>query len=254
MAPVSGRVERHEKLVILSGPPGQTTEFLVRLEAVWLTGGQGVLGTGTIRIEVEGFGLSPDVELAFPGHLASASRTVAVRLGPLPGEEIRVRITTELSLAAGQWVSVAAGASVLAEPIGASYVFEGGYGCGLPIPDLIPIGVPGLGRTFGVDVTHVVAGTNAPVMFTGFSNTRWGGIDLPWDASPIGMSACLLRTDVTFFDAMVVNGDRARWSFAFPTSTALGGLVFFQQAVVVQPGANAAGLVFSNAYRGVIGI
>ncbi|MCC6782209.1 MAG: hypothetical protein IT457_05165 [Planctomycetes bacterium] len=68
------------------------------------------------------------------------------------------------------------------------------------------------------------------------------------------MSACLLRTDVTFFDAMVVNGDRARWSFAFPTSTALGGLVFFQQAVVVQPGANAAGLVFSNAYRGVIGI
>lgn len=251
--PVSGRVERHEKLVILSGPPGQTTEFLVRLEAVWLTGGQGVLGTGTIRIEVEGFGLSPDIELAFAGHLAAVSRTVAVRLGPLPGEEIRVRITTELSLAAGQWVEVVAGASVLAEPIGASYVFEGGYGCGQPIPDLIPIGVPSLGRTFSVDVTNLVAGTIAPVMLTGFSNTRWGGVDLPWDASPIGMSGCLLRTDITFFDAMAVNGDRARWSFTFPTSTALGGLAFFQQAVVVQPGANAAGLVFSNAYRGVIG-
>lgn len=45
----------------------------------------------------------------------------------------------------------------------------------------------------------------------------------------------------------------ARWRIALPAAVGLRGVTFQQQAVVLDPGANAAGAVASNAGTGVVG-
>jgi hypothetical protein len=61
----------------------------------------------------------------------------------------------------------------------------------------------------------------------------------------IGPAAALL---------LLANGNRAVWTLAIPWTAALQGTELAQQALVLDPGANAAGLTVTNAARCRIGL
>jgi len=112
--------------------------------------------------------------------------------------------------------------------------------------------LPWTGDTFRVRATNLPP--SGPVfMFTGFSATSWAGFGLPLDLGFVGMPGCPLRTapDVGF--PMTRNGATALWALPIPADPALAGLRFYNQALVFEPGANAAGATLSTARSGVVG-
>ena len=47
-------------------------------------------------------------------------------------------------------------------------------------------------------------------------------------------------------DLRIANNGRATWDLSIPNSTAMIGLQLYQQALVLSPGSNAAGVIASN--------
>ena len=86
----------------------------------------------------------------------------------------------------------------------------------------------------------------------GVSNTNLGGLPLPFDLSVLGMNGCTLYTSLDVTLPMTNLFGRARATVPIPLGRQ-PGLRFYNQAIVVDPGANAAGLVLSNAGAGVDG-
>jgi hypothetical protein len=88
----------------------------------------------------------------------------------------------------------------------------------------------------------------------GASRVRWNSVPLPLDLTVIGMAGCQLAAsyDLTVFGFADQAGVRG-WSFPIPLDQGLVGQSFFNQALAVDPQANARGIVLSNARAGVIG-
>ncbi len=95
---------------------------------------------------------------------------------------------------------------------------------------------------------------NQPVVLnTGFSDTQWGNLQLPFDLGLIGMPGCFLYTPPTIPTGLANNQGAATWQLPVPNDTAHLGLRFFNQGFVLDPGANQLGVIATNGGAGVIG-
>jgi len=95
---------------------------------------------------------------------------------------------------------------------------------------------------------------NAPVLLAiGFSNATFGGVPLPAPLDALGMTGCRLFASIDASLFAIASGARADFPLAVPTTVAVTGLPFFAQAAILDPGANPAGIVASDALAGRIG-
>ncbi|MCR9245386.1 MAG: PKD domain-containing protein [bacterium] len=136
---------------------------------------------------------------------------------------------------------------------GAAGYGEFGVGCAgtSNTATLTPSGAPMLGTTLTVTVDNLPL--NAAIMMTGFSTTNSALGPLPLSTAPFGAPGCELRVspDTNLFIAGA--GNSADWVLPIPNSPALAGVLFYNQAIVVDPTANAAGAVASNAAGCLLG-
>lgn len=120
-------------------------------------------------------------------------------------------------------------------------------------PSLSNAGVPEIGKAFRVEVTNARASTGAGLI-TGSSTTAWGPLQLPADLKLIGADGCTLYVS---FESLVPFATDATGkggiSGTIPNDRALVGVRFHQQIVVLDSGANATDLVWTNGGTGSIG-
>jgi hypothetical protein len=76
---------------------------------------------------------------------------------------------------------------------------------------------------------------------------------LPVDLTPFGAPGCAARVSVDLAFPLSNNAGAATWSFPIPAWSSLVGSHFYQQALVLDPGANLLQLTTSNAGDGTIG-
>jgi arylsulfatase A-like enzyme len=129
-----------------------------------------------------------------------------------------------------------------------------GQGCAgtMGVPRLRAQSMPRIGDYFWVQVVNapLQAAPFATVAF-GDSSDSWSGGPLPREMSDFGMPGChLLQNWIAA--ALPGNGGYTKiWIAPIPS---LLGFSFFAQAVVGEPGANAAGIIGSSGLRCVIGL
>ena len=87
----------------------------------------------------------------------------------------------------------------------------------------------------------------------GLSKTAWGQSNLPLDLTYLGMPGCSLFTSGELVFPVVNSGGTASLTLAVPNSTQLVGCLFYNQALVLDPPANAFGAILSNAGEGKLG-
>ncbi|MEO6596175.1 MAG: hypothetical protein ABIP94_15615 [Planctomycetota bacterium] len=130
-----------------------------------------------------------------------------------------------------------------------------GLGCagtlGIPVLSALNGSRPVLSTTFQAQLAGLPL--NVGLMAWGFSDTLWGTVPLPFDLASIGMPGCPLQLDPVNLDLLLGASGSALWSAAIPSSSTFMGAEFFTQGVSLDPTANAAGLVLSNAARACVG-
>lgn len=109
-----------------------------------------------------------------------------------------------------------------------------------------------LGGTLSVDLDNLPL--SAAVMLIGLSRTTAAFGPLPFDTSVIGMPGCLARVSLDAAVGVAGSGGTANWTFAIPSAINLIGFKMFQQALVIDPTANAFGAVLSDATATMVGI
>jgi hypothetical protein len=122
-----------------------------------------------------------------------------------------------------------------------------GHGCAgsLPPARLVPRDTPKIGRTLEVTVFDLPA--NLAFMVFGFSSSP------PTPLASFGMPGCDRHVTVDGAVLLLGQDQQAKYRLPIPDSPALVGVRFYNQAVVVDPSANALGAVMSDAAEGVIG-
>ncbi len=135
-----------------------------------------------------------------------------------------------------------------------------GFGSGCPssagLPTLAPVSRPVLGQTFAVGVNQAPSGTIGFAVF-GLSNTAWYYVLLPLDLGYIGMPGCRQYIDIVATYGFGPGNPVPLISNAVPGTSALTGLPFYLQAVMVDPApmpGNQVGMVTTNALAGVVGL
>ncbi len=110
---------------------------------------------------------------------------------------------------------------------------------------------PVLGATFTLQVDHLPLGL--AVVGFGASLTNFGTLPLPFDLGLIGMPGCTLLAapEVSILVSSASSVGTASWNI--PNSPSHFGFRFYNQALVLDPIANAAGFVVSNAAAGQLG-
>jgi hypothetical protein len=130
-----------------------------------------------------------------------------------------------------------------------------GNGCagsaGTPVLDQAPGSLPWLGDTFVLRIATVPAAQAALVAFG--SRAQWGAVLLPLPLAPYGMPGCTLFAGGNVLLFAPGTGGVASVSVAIPNVAGLLGATIDAQAVVTDPGANAAGLVVTQAGTLTIG-
>jgi hypothetical protein len=114
---------------------------------------------------------------------------------------------------------------------------------------------PILGQTFTTIVRPLPSSQQGICWgIVGTSTERWGPARLPLDLGKLlGMTGCVLYTDLGSFRPLPNHGGYAVWAIPIPHITELLGRAFYQQAFVFDAGANPFGATTSNAGAGVIG-
>ncbi len=120
-------------------------------------------------------------------------------------------------------------------------------------PRIQNAGLPEVGRSFGL-LLDQARPLSACVLFTGLSNTRYGGIPLPLDFGLFGAKGCYLYVSGEFLFPFLSDAQgKAKLPVPIPPLKSLIGTQFYQQVLVLDTPANSLGMVFSNAEKGVIG-
>jgi len=120
-------------------------------------------------------------------------------------------------------------------------------------PGLGATSLPWAGDTLNLEVNPVL--TTAPVLVAlGLSKTKWGALTLPLPLAAFGAPTCSLYTSPDLFFVAANTAGTARLALPIPNLASLGGAKIYNQALVVDPGANALHLVFSNLGESTIGL
>ncbi len=90
-------------------------------------------------------------------------------------------------------------------------------------------------------------------MAVGISKTEWRGVPLPFDLGDLGLWRCTGYTSVDVAFPLVSFLGTATWNFDIPKDLSLVGMPFYNQGFILDPAANPAGAIVSNAAEAVIG-
>jgi len=139
--------------------------------------------------------------------------------------------------------------------LGDTWTFQGptasfdGFGSGCPgsvgVPDL-RADAPWLGSSWSLELDNVPTTTFA-VFTGGLSNTVWNGQPLPLSLAPSGLPGCNLYVRPDTSALLPVTNGSTTLTLSIPNSPSLEGVAVYFQALVFDPGVNAAGAVGSNA-------
>ncbi len=145
----------------------------------------------------------------------------------------------------------------IADPVARWTAF--GSGCagsaGTPALAAEPGSLPWIGGTLQVRATNLP--TNAlrvPFGILGASNSSWGTFTLPLDLGFAGMQGCSLHVSLDVIAPLTAGSGSALWSIPIPAETLFVGQRFFQQVLVLDPGANVLGITLANAGEARIGV
>lgn len=129
-----------------------------------------------------------------------------------------------------------------------------GSGCPASVGDPLPRAyvMPRLGRLFIAGIDQIGPGAQTVFGLVGLSRQHLGGQPLPIDLGAFGMPGCALLCSADLLHLTVGPGNW--WWFSMPVGQELVGARFFLQGLVVDPGANAAGLVTTPGLMAVIGL
>lgn len=110
-----------------------------------------------------------------------------------------------------------------------------------------------IGMTGYYRLSGAPANANTFLIF-GLSNTVWNGINLPVDLGIIGAAGCPASIDhlIVLPGLAGASGNR-QVSYVYPNVAAFVGRLLFSQYFIVDPGANALGLVTTNNFRTTLG-
>ncbi|MCR9244770.1 MAG: formylglycine-generating enzyme family protein [bacterium] len=131
-------------------------------------------------------------------------------------------------------------------------VFGSGCPGSLPASQLSLMTPPVQAGTMSYDIDHLPV--DAAVVLTGLSRTNSSLGALPLDGAAYGAPGCFLRVSPDASALVLGAGNQATYSLAIPPGVGLIGVRLFQQALVLDPAANAAGAVTSEAVEFVIGL
>lgn len=128
-----------------------------------------------------------------------------------------------------------------------------GTGCtgSLGVPTLQPISMPRIGQNLNVLVNGLPQ--NLCFLVTGWSNTQFPLGSLPYSLAAFGAPSCLARVSNDTTQLLIGTNTIAFASMALPNNPGLLGAVFYHQALVLDPPANALGATMSNAAAASIG-
>ena len=113
--------------------------------------------------------------------------------------------------------------------------------------------LPMLGTTLVSEFSNCPANT-VVIPFAGFSRTvTSNSLPLPFDLTPLGATGCMVEVDPLVTQLLLTDGlGKATSTFVIPFAPALSGLVFAQQAMVLDLAANPLGVTTTNAGIGLI--
>jgi hypothetical protein len=96
--------------------------------------------------------------------------------------------------------------------------------------------VPRLGNPFELTIGNLAATTTAGALAFSANFAQWGGASLPLDLGPFGMPSCtaFLSPDTVVFFAHA-GGGSVQFLVGIPSRTALTGLTFGTQAMLIDP-------------------
>ena len=115
-------------------------------------------------------------------------------------------------------------------------------------------GVPQVGTNFNVHLARAASNVTA-ILSTGVSDSVLQGMPLPIDLTPNGSPGCMLRVSNESLIPTVTDGQgNATVSLVIPNDPALVGEIAYNQFLVFDDAANAAGLVTTLATRTVVGL
>lgn len=130
-----------------------------------------------------------------------------------------------------------------------------GVGCAgtMGTPSLEAQGVPRRGQPFAMVVRTLPQAAPFVIGLLGLSKTQWNGVPLPLALAPFGMPGCTLFTGQAEPFVVPQGATSAFWTFSIPNLPVLQGLHFYPQAAVPDPGANPAGVTFTDAAEATVG-
>jgi hypothetical protein len=148
------------------------------------------------------------------------------------------------------YIDVSAAVDVVAGVVGptSTYVsFASGCPGSTAVPQLVPRDTPRIGRTLPVLISPLPA--NLAFLVAG-----WTRLAQPLDLASLGMPGCFVHIQGDAVALVGGVGGIGRFEMTIPNTSALKGLRFHQQALVLDPQApNPAGAVLSDAAEAVIG-
>jgi hypothetical protein len=131
-----------------------------------------------------------------------------------------------------------------------------GAGCagsaGTPDIALVPGREPWIDDTLELAITRLPPGQPAALNL-GFSRASWQGLALPFPLGAIGMPGCDLLVGPDLTCPLANPAGSATFPLRIPFDPRYIGLPFFDQALVLDPGANALGVIVSNGGAGKVG-
>jgi hypothetical protein len=138
-------------------------------------------------------------------------------------------------------------------PAPAPFAFKVDCVTGGAVPVLSNTGLPVINSSFSVDLSQAKSSTGA-VLLLGDSNTAWKPLPLPFDLSGLGAKGCSLLVSgqvllTTSTDAL----GNAAVKLSVPNDPALLKASIHNQFFVLDVGANALGLAWTNGGTGTIG-
>ena len=114
-------------------------------------------------------------------------------------------------------------------------------------------GLPVIAKSMNVTLGNGPA-TTVALLTLGFNKSQWAGLPLPFDLTNLGATGCSLQNSISMVLATNTNTQgSALLPLAIPNDPTLIGGNFYNQWVVMAPGANNLGVLFTGGGNGMIG-
>jgi hypothetical protein len=114
-------------------------------------------------------------------------------------------------------------------------------------------GTPDIGSTVAYTLSSAARFTPS-VLMLGLSNTGWSGGRLPLSLDVLGATGCALRVDpMVSYNRVTDSGGTASQNLPLPRDYALVGISLYTQFLILDRGANPAGLATTNGLRTTVG-